>query len=389
MFSDNNTKFWKIALMILGAMMLVFTLMYSNFLAESLRKNELKNIYLFKQAVREFIALGVSDEVQQDIKLFNTIIDSFPLPVIFEDEDGLLDGQNFTSDKLKNPHFLQSKKKEFLESGQKPIEGSGYTKYIYTFNSPLLNYIRLFPLVQGILVGLYIALGYFLFNASRKSEQNRVWAGMAKETAHQLGTPISAILGWIEYLKDVFQEKPDEMDVLQELTKDVNRLELVADRFSKIGSEPVLENTEIIHELNEVKEYLERRSPKKIVYQFPMPNLPIYVSINKHLFAWVIENLIRNSLDALDGKGIIACQVSETAENVMIDLSDNGHGIPSNKFKSVFKPGYSTKKRGWGLGLSLAKRIIEEYHKGKIFVKSSKPYDETVFRILLPKKNKK
>jgi len=385
MYSDKNTRFWKIVLMLLGAMILLFTLLYSNYLADSLRKNEEKNIMLFKQALTEFIDQSVSDNNQQNINLYSTIIESFALPVIFEDDDGQLFGENFPEDKLENPQFLQNKKKEFLKSGQNPIEGTGYSKYIYTFNSPLLGYIRLFPIVQGLLVGLYIALGYFLFNSSRKSEQNRVWAGMAKETAHQLGTPISAILGWIEYLKDVFQDKPDEMDVLQELTKDVNRLELVADRFSKIGSEPVLENTEIYQELHEVKDYLERRSPKKIIYKFEKPSEPIYVKINKHLFAWVIENLIRNSLDAMDGKGIISCQVSETTDNILIDLIDTGHGIPNNKFKPVFKPGYSTKKRGWGLGLSLAKRIIEEYHKGKIFVKSSKPYDETIFRILLPK----
>lgn len=385
MYSDNKTRYWKVALMVLGALILAFTLVYSNFLATSLRKNEEKNIFLFKQALTEFISQNVNVESQPNINLLNTIIDSFPLPVIFEDEEGFLDGQNFPAEQVASSKFLQGKKEEFLKSGQKPIEGIGYSKYIYTFNSPLLRYIQLFPIVQGLLVGLYIALGYFLFNASRKSEQNRVWAGMAKETAHQLGTPISAILGWIEYLKDVFVAKPDEMDVLEELTKDVNRLELVADRFSKIGSEPVLENADIYKELLEVKDYLERRSPKKVIYQFIEPKELVFAKINKHLFAWVIENLIRNSLDALDGKGKIICQLTSSDNQVIIDLSDNGHGIASNKFKSVFKPGYSTKKRGWGLGLSLAKRIIEGYHKGKIFVKSSKPYDETVFRIILQK----
>lgn len=385
MYSDNRTRYWKVGLMIMGALILVFTLFYSHFLASNLKRNEEKNIFLFKQALREFINQNVSEESQPNIQLLNTIIDSFPLPVIFEDEDGFLDGQNFPEDDLADPDFLQRKRQQFLLSGQKPIEGIGYSRYIYTFNSPLLKYIQLFPVVQGLMVGLYIALGYFLFNASRRSEQNRVWAGMAKETAHQLGTPISAILGWIEYLKDVFKEKPDEMDVLEELTKDVNRLELVADRFSKIGSDPVLETSDIFRELEEVRDYLERRSPKKIVYKFDAPNVPVFAKINKHLFAWVIENLIRNSLDAMDGQGIISCSVHSVDDQVLIDLSDNGHGIPSNRFRSVFKPGYSTKKRGWGLGLSLAKRIVEEYHKGKIFVKSSRPYDETIFRIIIPK----
>ena len=235
------------------------------------------------------------------------------------------------------------------------------------------------------LVGLYILLGYFIFNSSRKAEQNRVWAGMAKETAHQLGTPISAILGWVEYLKDSYADNADHLEVLGELTKDVDRLELVADRFSKIGSEPVLKTANLYEELVDVMEYLKRRAPKKVIFDFVAPESDIFVQINKHLFAWVLENLMRNSLDAMDGKGLIKCIVGENQNYVFIELSDSGHGISGNKYKSVFKPGYSTKKRGWGLGLSLAKRIIEEYHGGKIFVKSSKPNEETIFAIHLPK----
>jgi signal transduction histidine kinase len=238
--------------------------------------------------------------------------------------------------------------------------------------------------VQGLLVGLYIALGYFLFSSSRRAEQNRVWAGMAKETAHQLGTPISAILGWIEYLKEAYADQREHLDVLNELTKDVDRLELVADRFSKIGSDPVLQQANIYNELTEVKEYLQRRSPRKVSFDFRPPGIEITAMINKHLFAWVIENLIRNSLDAMDGKGLISCKLYKQNNYVCIDISDTGQGIPANKFKSVFKPGYSTKKRGWGLGLSLAKRIIEDYHKGKIYVKASKPFEETTFAIILP-----
>ena len=200
----------------------------------------------------------------------------------------------------------------------------------------------------------------------------------------RLGTPISAILGWVEYLKDNYADQPDQLDVLNELTKDVDRLELVADRFSKIGSEPVLKPADIFIELYEVKEYLQRRASRKIVFNFKAPDAEIFAMINKHLFAWVIENLIRNSLDAMDGKGTISCKVFKQNNYVCIELSDTGHGIPSHKFKSVFRPGYSTKKRGWGLGLSLAKRIIEEYHKGKIYVKSSKPNEETTFAIILP-----
>lgn len=379
--SKNNQ--WKVVLMLLGGAMLAVTVLYSNFLASSLKKNEEKNIYLFKKALEEFIKKDIGHE-QEDISFVNSIIDSFPLPVIFEDEKGNLDGQNFSANELNDPSFLIKKRQQFLDSGEIPISGSGYASNIYCFNSPLLGYIQLFPLVQGLLVGLYIALGYFLFSSSRRAEQNRVWAGMAKETAHQLGTPISAILGWIEYLKEAYADQREHLDVLNELTKDVDRLELVADRFSKIGSDPVLQQANIYNELTEVKEYLQRRSPRKVSFDFRPPGIEITAMINKHLFAWVIENLIRNSLDAMDGKGLISCKLYKQNNYVCIDISDTGQGIPANKFKSVFKPGYSTKKRGWGLGLSLAKRIIEDYHKGKIYVKASKPFEETTFAIILP-----
>lgn len=383
LFSSNN--YWKFVLMVLGAAILAATIIYSNFLAEKLKKNEEKNIILYTEAIKGLIKLNDQETYDENYwEFINTVKDSFPLPVIYEDENGELEGLNFKKENLNNQEFLLKKRDEFLASGEVPISGKGYAKYIYCFNSPLLTYIKLFPVVQGLLVGLYIALGYFIFNSSRKAEQNRVWAGMAKETAHQLGTPISAILGWVEYLKDNYADQPDQLDVLNELTKDVDRLELVADRFSKIGSEPVLKPADIFLELNEVKEYLQRRASRKIVFNFKAPDAEIFAMINKHLFAWVIENLIRNSLDAMDGKGTISCKVFKQNNYVCIELSDTGHGIPSHKFKSVFRPGYSTKKRGWGLGLSLAKRIIEEYHKGKIYVKSSKPNEETTFAIILP-----
>ncbi|MBK7808190.1 MAG: HAMP domain-containing sensor histidine kinase [Saprospiraceae bacterium] len=383
LFSSNN--YWKFVLMVLGAAILAATIIYSNFLAEKLKKNEEKNIILYTEAIKGLIKLNDQETYDENYwEFINTVKDSFPLPVIYEDENGELEGLNFKKENLNNQEFLLKKRDEFLASGEVPISGKGYAKYIYCFNSPLLTYIKLFPVVQGLLVGLYIALGYFIFNSSRKAEQNRVWAGMAKETAHQLGTPISAILGWVEYLKDNYADQPDQLDVLNELTKDVDRLELVADRFSKIGSEPVLKPADIFIELYEVKEYLQRRASRKIVFNFKAPDAEIFAMINKHLFAWVIENLIRNSLDAMDGKGTISCKVFKQNNYVCIELSDTGHGIPSHKFKSVFRPGYSTKKRGWGLGLSLAKRIIEEYHKGKIYVKSSKPNEETTFAIILP-----
>ena len=366
-------------------MILLLTILYSNFLAENLKEKEEKHVFLFKQALKELIKQDVGQDYAADITFLQTIIESFPLPVIFEDESGHLDGQTFNAKDLENPAFLQRKKREFLDSGEKPIEGTGYAQYIYWFNSPLLNYIKLFPYVQGLLVGLYIALGYVMFSSSRRSEQNRVWAGMAKETAHQLGTPISAIVGWIEVLKDTYTDNPADLDIFEEMRKDVDRLELVAERFSKIGSEPILTEMDIFAELEEVRDYFIRRSPSKVGFDFKSPEHPVVANINKHLFAWVIENLVRNALDAMDGKGTITCRIYGQKNQVFIELSDTGHGIPQSQFKTIFKPGYSTKKRGWGLGLSLVKRIVEEYHKGKIYVKSSKPFEETTFCIILPK----
>ena len=212
---------------------------------------------------------------------------------------------------------------------------------------------------------------------------------MAKETAHQLGTPISAILGWIEYLKGMSEGNPEQQEVLVELIKDVDRLELVADRFSKIGSAPDLERTNILDEMDKTFAYMKRRSPRKISYEM-ISNLDddTHVMVNRHLFDWVIENLIRNSLDAMDGQGNIRGELSIYDQKVLINLSDSGKGIPASKFKSVFKPGFSTKTRGWGLGLSLAKRIIESYHNGRIYVKSSKVGEGTTFTIELPVSNK-
>ena len=247
------------------------------------------------------------------------------------------------------------------------------------------RYVQYFPIAQFALIGFFVGLGYYLFNAARRGEQNRVWAGMAKETAHQLGTPISAIIAWIEFLKESNTDRPEELEVIGELRNDVTRLELIADRFSKIGSEPELEKARLFDLTEEIKDYMKRRSPRKVIFDFPEEDKGQYAMVNKHLFSWVLENLIRNSLDAMDGSGTISAQIKEDQRYITIDISDTGKGIPASKHKEVFTPGYSTKQRGWGLGLSLAKRIIEQYHKGKIFVKSSKANEGTTFSIQLPR----
>jgi signal transduction histidine kinase len=296
-----------------------------------------------------------------------------------------MEGWNFKGDDLEQDQvFLAKERDKSIKKGY-VIEGSsGYSNKFYYQNSRLYSMITFFPLVQILLLSSFILLGYFGFNASRRGEQNRVWAGMAKETAHQLGTPISAILAWIEILKDRLSNEPEDLEIISELTKDVERLELVADRFSKIGSEPKLEPTNIFEEMNKVVDYMQRRAPRKVSFDKPDKDNAYVVNMNKHLFDWVIENLMRNSLDSMNGEGKISTIIYKEDGYVNIDISDTGIGIPSNKFKTVFQPGFSTKKRGWGLGLSLAKRIIENYHKGKIFVKKSKMNEGTTFTIRLP-----
>jgi signal transduction histidine kinase len=236
------------------------------------------------------------------------------------------------------------------------------------------------------LIAAFIFFGYIGFSSARREEQNRVWVGMAKETAHQLGTPISGLVAWIDLLKAKEFTDAEVTDIIKELEKDINRLELVADRFSKIGSAPQLLPVNIFEQLDASKTYMQRRAPRKVSFEFPPISEynPIYVGLNAHLFDWVIENLLRNALDAMDGKGIISASISSDAHQVYIDISDTGKGIPPANHKTVFQPGFTTKKRGWGLGLSLAKRIIEDYHEGKIFVKYGEENKGTTFSIVLP-----
>ena len=380
----NQRSGWGIALAVFGLAILGITIFYSNYLANSLKASEEKNKELFIETlISEAQILDIS-AFDQDVRIQGQILQNFSLPSIIERSDGSFEADNWGEKRNDDDEFLEKKIEQFLKSGKEPVDYPAGDGKIYVFNSPLVNLIRYYPLVQVLLVGLFIAFGYYIFNASRSAEQNRVWAGMAKETAHQLGTPISAILAWIEHLRLSNEGKPDQLEILDELSKDVDRLDLIADRFSKIGSAPELERTNLYDQLDAIKSYMQRRAPRRVDFKFPEETVPLNVNVNQHLFSWVLENLIRNSLDAMGGKGVISAVVTVASNKVSIDLSDTGKGIPSNKFKSVFAPGYSTKQRGWGLGLSLAKRIIENYHKGKIFVKSSKVDEGTTFTISLP-----
>ena len=270
-----------------------------------------------------------------------------------------------------------------MENSNQPIEiDLGEThNFIFYQDSLVLTQLRLYPIVQFIMIFIFILVGYFLFNSARRAEQNQVWVGMSKETAHQLGTPLSSLVAWIEILRD---QGTDPM-IITELEKDVSRLETITDRFSKIGSTPKLESVDIHEILHNAVNYLKKRTSDKVSFTINIEDGHHEAVLNVPLFEWVIENLSKNAIDAMSGQGSLTYEVSCNPNQVVIDVTDTGKGIPSNKYKAVFQPGFTTKKRGWGLGLSLAKRIIEIYHKGRIFVKWSEVGKGTTFRIILKK----
>jgi signal transduction histidine kinase len=255
-------------------------------------------------------------------------------------------------------------------------------RLIFYKDSYVLTQLRYFPYIQLAIIGIFLLVAYMLFSTSRRSEQNQVWAGLAKETAHQLGTPLSSIMAWVDYL----ETKDVDSEVIEELRKDVTRLSTITDRFSKIGSNPLLIPENVVSVIYDSISYLKTRTSQKISYSINVPpEQPIVLPLNLQLFEWVIENLVKNAVDAMTRKGGITIDIIEEAHFVTIDIADTGKGLPRNMFRTIFNPGYSSKQRGWGLGLSLSKRIINEYHKGKIFVKSSTIGKGTTFRIVLKK----
>ena len=299
-------------------------------------------------------------------------------PVIITNEDGsqILNYGNLDSLMMQDTNYVQHQL-EVMRSENDPLEIDFMNMgkaYIYYRTTDLVEQMKFFPIIQFIVVGLYLLIAYLLFSWARRSEQNQVWAGMAKETAHQLGTPISSLMGWVEPFAGT-----------AEMEKDIERLQIVTDRFSKIGSIPVLEPTDIIPLIQDTMEYLQRRFSKKFEFDLRIPEGPLVVPLAPSLFRWVLENLTKNAVDARGDHGKITLEMAEGTNEIYIDLSDTGKGISKSQVKQVFKPGYTSKKRGWGLGLSLSKRIIEEYHKGKVFVKSSVVGQGTTFRIVLRK----
>lgn len=327
--------------------------------------------------------LGSISDLNASVTLpLKVIENNNSIPMILVDEKGdILYTQNLDSIKSLNPNFIE-KQLAIMKNQNEPITISydGKNKqFIYYKDSDLLNKLTYYPIALILILILFLTVIYLFYSSNKAAETNRLWTGMAKETAHQIGTPLSSLLGWISILK---MEKVDET-YIDEIEKDVYRLNTIANRFSKIGSVPELKSENIISVTKQAFDYLESRSSKQISFSFKTDEKEIKTKLNKELFGWVIENLIKNAIDAMQGKGKLQLEISQTQKKVKIIVSDTGKGMPKKLFKQIFKPGFTTKKRGWGLGLSLSKRIVEDYHKGKIFVKKSELGKGTTFQIVL------
>lgn len=319
------------------------------------------------------------------IKSFITevAINSAAVPVIYTDSSRLsvIAIGNLDTMKISSVEKLQQTL-QLMEQQNNPIEvdlGEGHKNYIFYEQSPLLTQLKYYPYVQFAVIGLFLLIAYVLFSTARKAEQDQVWVGMSKETAHQLGTPLSSLMAWVEYLKSTGTDET----VVNEMNRDVLRLNTITERFSKIGSQPTLQDEDVVVVLKNAIDYLKTRTSKNVNYIVHIPEHEIHVQLSVPLFEWVIENICKNAIDAMDGKGEFRVSLHEIPEGVAIDLSDTGKGIHKSRHKSIFKPGYTTKKRGWGLGLSLCKRIIENYHNGKVFILQSEEGKGTTFRIIL------
>ena len=353
-------------------------LIISNQMAGDMAKDERQKMELWAEALQLAASNNGVDELDLTLKILSS---NKTIPVILCDEDdNVLMTANVdvsVNDSLK---YL-AEQIDYFKKSNSPIviESPNFKQYVYYGDSSTLKRLQYYPFIQIGVMTFFICVSFLALLSTKNAEQNKLWVGLSKETAHQLGTPISSMLAWVEYLKS----KTSDISTLNEMEKDVMRLQVVADRFSKIGSTPAPETREVGEEMRQSVAYLEKRISKKVKFEFDIPHDPLYAKVSTSLFSWVIENLTKNAVDAMEGQGHIVFKLSQRNGLVCIDITDSGKGLPKAMFKSIFSPGFTTKERGWGLGLSLAKRIIEDYHKGKIYVKSSEIGVGTTFRIEL------
>jgi signal transduction histidine kinase len=375
---------WRVLLALIAILIVTGTIFYSSYVAKKIEKEERQKVEEWVEASNSLLSTNTGDT-----RLHLTIIqnnDDIPI-IVTNEKDSILDYKNLDSSRIANDADYLRKSLQQYKSDNAPIiwtdpfDPTLINKYYYG-NSRLLTEVRYYPIIQLFIVGLFILITILALRSNYRSTQNQVWAGMAKETAHQLGTPVSSLEGWLEILR----ETTGNEKMVYELEKDVNRLRLVSDRFGKIGSTPQLEELNIIKQVEDVVEYVRKRAPGKVVFSIDThghTNIPVRIS--GPLFDWVIENLLKNALDAMEATGTIHVDIINGEKDVVIDVTDTGKGISANNISKVFKPGFTTKKRGWGLGLSLSKRIVEQYHKGSLTVKSSEVGKGTTFRIVLKK----
>ncbi len=375
---------WRTGLAVIAIAIVSGTIFYSQYLAKKIAKEERQKVAEWAEAANLLVydTTGISTRLAFMITKENQTI-----PIIWTNEkDSIVEHKNLDSAKAAtDPDYVPNRLKKFKSENEPvifidPFDSTKASRYYYGHTS-LLNQVRYYPIAQLLIVALFIIITITALNTSFRSTQNQVWAGMAKETAHQLGTPLSSLQAWVEMLK----EEPGPQNIVKEMEKDVDRLKLVSDRFGKIGSAPQLEPHNIVKQVESMIDYMRKRATGKVTMGMETAAPVINANINPPLFDWVIENLLKNALDALEGKGIIAVRIYENEKDVIVDVADNGKGISKKYINKVFKPGFTTKKRGWGLGLSLSRRIIELYHKGQLFVKQSDPGKGTIFRIILKK----
>ncbi len=373
-------KFLKIILLLLAIFIGGLTLFFSQKLAKRVAQEEKKKVRTWAKAVKISGDPAVDDA---NLNFYLELIqDNTTIPAIVVDENNQITNQFINLDKemLNKRGYLEEKKNEFAEENEPiPIPiAKGIVHKVYYGESSVLKQLRYYPFVVLGVVALFILVSYFAFSFSRRAEENQIWVGLAKETAHQLGTPISSLMGWVDVIE--MGEMPENAS--DEMRKDIRRLQIITERFSKIGSEPILKKVELNEALTQSVDYMKTRSGKRVNFEINTTQ-PVFAMLNQNLFDWVIENLTKNSIDAMEGQGDLKYTIQKKAGRVVLDISDTGKGIPRNRFKSIFKPGYTTKRRGWGLGLSLAKRIINDYHQGQIFVQESSPNVKTTIRIVL------
>ncbi len=375
--SNGNTS---VLLVLLAFIIVATTLWYTNNLANKLKVEEQKKVALWAKATKELSEINSSN---YDVGfVFEVVNNNTTVPVIQINESGdIIAHRNIKP--LHTDTELQ-KQVKLMKRKYPPIEIeliNGTKEYIYYRDSRLLQNLKNFPFFILSIIGAFIMIAYFAFSNARIAQQNKVWTGMAKETAHQIGTPLSSLLGWLEYLK----KNKTQSSVTAEIEKDLSRLSVIASRFSKIGSLPKLQNTNLIPILEGSINYMQKRASSKISIELLSHSKQINAQINQDLFEWVIENIIKNSMDAISQSGKIVLTVLEQDNAVYVDVMDNGRGVKKSFFKEIFEPGFTSKKRGWGLGLSLVRRIIKDYHGGHVSLLKSVPNKETIIRIVLKK----